>query len=171
MAVDLERDWPIALAGGAALVGVIALVRGGRQVPTQEPIVTGGSPADFAAVVQAQAAIEQSRQHAFASAFGSLIGGMAQIEQTRLQAATAQEIARLQAEVAKAQAEAQLRAVQAQASAQTQLGLFGLIGSILGIIFSQEATARASVQRQAAMTRTAWVPLQTRSLPAYGRTA
>lgn len=171
MAVELERDWPVIVAGGAALVGIIALTRGGRLVPTQEPIVTGGSPADFGAVVQAQAAIEQSRQQAFAAAFSSLIGGMAQIEQTRLQAATAQEVARLQAEVAKAQAEAQLRAVQAQASAQTQLGLFGLIGSILGVIFSQEATARASVQRQAALTRAPWTPLQLRSMPTYGRTA
>lgn len=171
MAVDLERDWPLVVAGGAALVGIVALARGGRQVPTQEPVVTGGTSADFLAVVQAQAAIEQSRQQAFASAFSSLIGGMAQIEQTRLQAATAQEVARLQAEVAKAQADAQLRAIQAQTQAQTQLGLFGLIGSVLGLIFSREATARAAVQRQAAQTRALWMPLQTRALPVYGRTA
>jgi hypothetical protein len=170
MAVDLKRDWPIVAAAGAGVLGLLVLTRAGREVVTQQPVVTGGTSADFQAAVQAQVQLAQARQQAAASMFGTLVGAFAQTEQTRLQTAAAIEAARLQAEIARVQAEAQVRAVQAQAGAQTTLGLFGFLGALLPFIFSQEVTARASLQRRLALEGARALPLQVAPTPLLART-
>jgi multidrug efflux pump subunit AcrA (membrane-fusion protein) len=172
VAVDLERDWPILAAAGAGVIGLLVLTRAGREVVTQQPVVTGGTSADFQAAVQAQVQLAQARQQAAASMFGTLVGAFAQTEQTRLQTAAAIEAARLQAEIAKAQAEAQIKAAQAQAGAQTSLGLFGFLGALLPFIFklSQETTARAALQRRLALEGARALPLQVAPTPMLART-
>jgi hypothetical protein len=172
VAVHLERDWPVIAAAGAGVLGLLVLTRAGREVVTQQPVITGGTSADFQAAVQAQVQLAQAREQAAAAMFGSLVGALAQTEQTRVQSAAAVETMRLQAEIAKAQAEAQVRAVQAQTSAQTSLGFFGLLGTILPILFraSEETTARAWVQRWSALRGAPALPFQVAPTPLLGRT-
>jgi hypothetical protein len=157
MAVDWERDWPIAAAAGLVVVGAIWASRA-RTETVQRTVTLQPQPVDVAGIVQAQVAAQQARFQTAAQLAGQYVQGVvaleqselqaqvaieqsrlqaqAAMEQARLQAQIAQQqlqtqlrIAELQAEAARAQAEAQARAVQAQAAAQQQSAFWaGLFG-------------------------------------------
>jgi hypothetical protein len=157
MAIDWERDWPIAAAAGLVVVGAIWASRA-RTEMVQRTVTLQPQPVDVAGIVQAQVAAQQARFQTTAQLAGQYVQGVvaleqaelaaqvaveqsrlqaqAAMEQARLQAQIAQQqlqtqlrIAELQAEAARAQAESQARAVQAQAAAQQQSAFWaGLFG-------------------------------------------
>jgi response regulator RpfG family c-di-GMP phosphodiesterase len=156
MAIDWERDWPIAAAAGLVVVGAIWASRA-RTEMVQRTVTLQPQPVDVAGIVQAQVAAQQARFQTAAQLASQYVQGVVALEESKLQAQIAQQqlqtqlrIAELQAEAAKAQAEAQARAVQAQAAAQQQsafwTGLFGLL-PVLFSLFSRQRTEQASLRR------------------------
>jgi hypothetical protein len=157
MAINWERDWPIAAAAGLVVVGAIWASRA-RTEMVQRTVTLQPQPVDVAGIVQAQVAAQQARFQTAAQLAGQYVQGVVALEQSELQAQVAIEqsrlqaqaameqarlqtqiaqqqlqtqlrIAELQAEAARAQAEAQARAVQAQAAAQQQSAFWtGLFG-------------------------------------------
>jgi hypothetical protein len=157
MAIDWERDWPIAAAAGLVVVGAIWASRA-RTETVQRTVTLQPQPVDVAGIVQAQVAAQQARFQTAAQLAGQYLQGVIALEESKLQAQIAQQqlqtqlrIAELQAEAAKAQAEAQARAVQAQAAAQQQsafwAGLFGFL-PVLFSLFSRQRTEQAAVRRR-----------------------
>jgi hypothetical protein len=155
MAIDWERDWPIAAAAGLVVVGAIWASRA-RTETVQRTVTLQPQPVDVAGIVQAQVAAQQARFQTAAQLAGQYVQGVVALEESKLQAQIAQQqlqtqlrIAELQAEAAKAQAEAQARAVQAQAQAQQQsafwAGLFGLLPFLLKL--SRQRTEQAALRR------------------------
>jgi hypothetical protein len=156
MAIDWERDWPIAAAAGLVVVGAIWASRA-RTETVQRTVTLQPQPVDVAGIVQAQVAAQQARFQTAAQLAGQYVQGVVALEESKLQAQIAQQqlqtqlrIAELQAESAKAQAEAQARAVQAQAAAQQQsafwAGLFGFLPFLIGL-FSRQRTEQAALRR------------------------
>jgi response regulator RpfG family c-di-GMP phosphodiesterase len=156
MAIDWERDWPIAAAAGLVVVGAIWASRA-RTEMVQRTVTLQPQPVDVAGIVQAQVAAQQARFQTAAQLASQYVQGVVALEESKLQAQVAQQqlqtqlrIAELQAEAAKAQAEAQARAVQAQAQAQQQsafwAGLFGFL-PVLFSLFSRQRTEQASLRR------------------------
>jgi hypothetical protein len=166
MAIDWERDWPIAAAAGLVVVGAIWASRA-RTEMVQRTVTLQPQPVDVAGIVQAQVAAQQARFQTAAQLASQYVQGVVALEESKLQAQVAMEqarlqaqiaqqqfqtqlrIAELQAEAAKAQAEAQARAVQAQAAAQQQsafwAGLFGFLPFLLKL--SRQRTEQASMRR------------------------
>jgi hypothetical protein len=155
MAIDWERDWPIAAAAGLVVVGAIWASRA-RTETVQRTVTLQPQPVDVAGIVQAQVAAQQARFQTAAQLAGQYVQGVVALEESKLQAQIAQQqlqtqlrIAELQAEAAKAQAEAQARAVQAQAAAQQQsafwAGLFGFLPFLFGL--SRQRTEQAALRR------------------------
>jgi hypothetical protein len=167
MAIDWERDWPIAAAAGLVVVGAIWASRA-RTETVQRTVTLQPQPVDVAGIVQAQVAAQQARFQTAAQLASQYVQGVVALEESKLQAQVAAEqarlqaqiaqqqlqtqlrIAELQAEAAKAQAEAQARAVQAQAHAQQQsafwAGLFGFLPVLFGL-FSRQRTEQAALRR------------------------
>jgi hypothetical protein len=156
MAIDWERDWPIAAAAGLVVVGAVWASRA-RTETVQRTVTLQPQPVDVAGIVQAQVAAQQARFQTAAQLAGQYVQGVVALEESKLQAQVAQQqlqtqlrIAELQAEAAKAQAEAQARAVQAQAAAQQQsafwAGLFGFL-PVLFSLFSRQRTKQAALRR------------------------
>jgi hypothetical protein len=167
MAIDWERDWPIAAAAGLVVVGAIWASRA-RTETVQRMVTLQPQPVDVAGIVQAQVAAQQARFQTAAQLAGQYVQGVVALEESKLQAQVAMEqsrlqaqlaqqqlqtqlrIAELQAEAAKAQAEAQARAVQAQAAAQQQsafwAGLFGFLPFLFSL-FSRQRTEQATLRR------------------------
>jgi hypothetical protein len=150
MAIDWERDWPIAAAAGLVVVGAIWASRA-RTETVQRTVTLQPQPVDVAGIVQAQVAAQQARFQTAAQLASQYVQGVVALEESKLQAQTQLRIAELQAEAVKAQAEAQARAVQAQAQAQQQsafwAGLFGFLPVLFGL-FSRQRTEQAAVRRQ-----------------------
>jgi hypothetical protein len=178
MAIDWERDWPIAAAAGLVVVGAIWASRA-RAETVQRMVTLQPQPVDVAGTVQAQVAAQQARYQAATQLAGQYVQGVialeesklqaqvaleqsrlqaqAAMEQARLQAQLAQQqlqtqlrIAELQAEAARAQAEAQARAVQAQAAAQQQSAFWTGLFGFLPVLFSLFSRQRTE---QAAVRR------------------
>jgi hypothetical protein len=156
MAIDWERDWPIAAAAGLVVVGAIWASRA-RTETVQRTVTLQPQPVDVAGIVQAQVAAQQARFQTAAQLTSQYVQGVVALEESKLQAQIAQQqlqtqlrIAELQAEAARAQAEAQARAVQAQAAAQQQsafwTGLFGFLPFLIGL-FSRQRTEQATLRR------------------------
>jgi hypothetical protein len=155
MAIDWERDWPIAAAAGLVVVGAIWASRA-RTETVQRTVTLQPQPVDVAGIVQAQVAAQQARFQTAAQLASQYVQGVVALEESKLQAQIAQQqlqtqlrIAELQAQAARAQAEAQARAVQAQAQAQQQsafwVGLFGFLPFLLKL--SRQRTEQASLRR------------------------
>ena len=135
MAFDLKKDWPIAAAGAAAVVGVVALTRQGGQRPV---VLGGGVPEGYSEAVQAQASIAQAQLQAQTAAFQTLTTEFGQTER------------------AKAEVNAQVRAIELQTATErhkTDIGLLGtIVGGIFGL-FSWETTVRGMNRRAASRQR------------------
>lgn len=164
MPVDLKRDWPVIAAGVAVVGGVIVYSMAGK-VQGQKAVVLGGGggAGDYAAAVQGQVALSQSRQQAYVQLATALVGGAVQHEQiqatiaaSELQASTSRAALAAHTEEIRLQANAQLAAVQAQAHAQQQASTFGFLSSIVPFIFGlfcEESTSRAEESRAARTVR------------------
>jgi hypothetical protein len=158
VALDWERDWPIALAAVAAVAAIAIYVLAGRESTNKSVILGGGTAsADYQAQVGAQTALAQSRMQAYSQLAGTLVGAGVQLEQvkaataaTELQAATTRAQLAAQTDQVRIAANAQLAAAQAQAHAQQQQSTLGFLASIVPAIFSifcEEVTGRAVQSR------------------------
>lgn len=160
MAVEWKRDWPLVAAGGAAVVGLVLVARGGRREAGQELVRLGPAAGDYQAQVQAQVALEQTRLQTqgqllsvYTQALIAREQTAAQLEAARLQAQATMEAARLQAQVQQAQISAQLQAQQAQAAAQSQAQWLNFAAILLPFLFSEETTWRGLQAREVTAMR------------------
>jgi hypothetical protein len=116
MAIDWERDWPIAAAAGLVVVGAIWASRA-RTEMVQRTVTLQPQPVDVAGIVQAQVAAQQAHFQTAAQLAGQYMQGVVALEESKLQAQVAMQEAQLQAQVAQQQIQAQLMAAELQTQA------------------------------------------------------
>jgi hypothetical protein len=147
MAIDWERDWPIAAAAGLVVVGAIWASRA-RTEMVQRTVTLQPQPVDVAGIVQAQVAAQQARFQTTAQLAGQYVQGVVALEQAELAAQVAVEQSRLQAQAAMEQARLQAQAAMEQARLQAQIAQQQL-QTQLRIAELQAEAARAQAEAQA----------------------